>query len=74
MPHKQIATEMIEADLKRAGFAVRYSLNGDLLVSLNREITAQEVRTALYDEGYDDCQFRAKSAGGSDVIVEAVTG
>jgi len=66
--------EMVAADLKKAGFAVRYSLSDDLLVSLDRKITAQEVRVVLYNEGYEDCQFRAKTTGGSDVIVEVVTG
>ncbi len=74
MTHKQTAMEMVAADLKKAGFSVRHSLNGDLLVSLDRKITAQEVRTTLHDEGYEDSQFSTKATGGSEVIVEVMTG
>ncbi len=40
MTHKQTAVEMTAADLKKAGFAVRHSLSGDLIVSLDCKIMA----------------------------------
>ncbi len=69
--HRQMKTQMIQTDLRNKGFDTRHNLNGDLIVSLARHLGVMEVQAALYNEGYDNCQFTAKSDGRHSVIVAA---
>lgn len=63
---------IIKNYLTDAGFDVRWSLNDVLLVSLNRRLSTSEVREALFDAGYEEGMFTARSDGVHGVIVDAV--
>ena len=58
--------------LTAAGFDVRWTLNDALIVSLNRHLSTSEVQEALYDAGYEEGMFTARSNGRHSVIVDAV--
>ena len=62
---------VIKNDLEDAGFDVRWSLKDGLIVSLQRHLAPSEVRTALFDAGYEDGMFAAYG-NGHWVIVDAV--
>lgn len=63
---------LIKGDLEDAGFDVRWNLNDGLIVSLNRFLYASEVVAALYDAGYEQGMFSARSDGSRSVIVDAI--
>ena len=63
---------LIKSNLIDAGFDVRWNLNDGLIVSLNRHLAAREVRTALYDAGYEAGMFTADTIIDHWVIVDAV--
>jgi len=58
--HKRTANQMIKADLKAAGFEVAENMDGGTLISLNRPVSLMEVKMALYQEGYEDSQFKGR--------------
>ena len=68
---REFSNEIIRNDLENAGFQVQWNLNGNLIVSLNRHLAAREVKTALRDADYDDCQYSIKQRNHL-VIVAAV--
>ena len=62
---------LIRNDLLDAGFDVRWSLNNRIVVSLNRRVSINEVRTALCNAGYEEETFTI-NVNGRWVIVDAV--
>ena len=69
--HKDTANRMIREDLRNAGFDTVQNLNGGSRVSLNRSLSTLEVKTALYQAGYEASQFKTSRIQ-DYVIVEAV--